>query len=76
MMHSTISLDINPANTVILIFGMLHAAVASTLENVIYDAQYGKDNNAKWLKRYKDIKDLQKHVNELFTVFILTLCYK
>ena len=47
MMHSTISLDINPANTVILIFGMLHAAVASTLENVIYDAQYGKDNDAK-----------------------------
>ena len=55
MMHSTLSSDINPANTVILIFGMLHAAVASTLENVIYDAQYGKDNNAKWFKTYKDI---------------------
>ena len=61
MMHSPISLDINPANTVILIFGMLHASVASTLENVIYDAQYGKDNNAKWFKRYKDnIKHVYK----------------
>ena len=45
-MNPTKSLDINLANTLLLIFGMLHAAIASTLKNVIYDAQYGKDNNA------------------------------
>ena len=47
IMHNTKGFEINPTNTVILILGMLHAAMASTLENVIYDAQYGKNNNAK-----------------------------
>ena len=71
MMHSKISLDINPANTVILIFGMLHATAASTLENVIYDAQYGKDNNAKSFKRYTDIITCLQIVHDFF----LTICY-
>ena len=47
MMHLTKSSDINPANTVLIIVGMFHAAVASLVENVIYDAQYGKDYNTK-----------------------------
>ena len=55
MMHLTKSSDINPANTVLIIVGMFHAAVASLVGNVIYDAQYGKDYNTKWLKRYNDI---------------------